>query len=58
MMAAAGDVTVVDVEHLFFFFDMECYEIYTPGIFVQRIVHAPDVYKAIEKRTVRPKAAA
>ena len=57
MMAAAGDVTIAEVEHLFFFFDMECYEIYTPGIFVQRLVHAPGVYKPIEKRTVRPKVA-
>jgi 3-oxoacid CoA-transferase subunit A len=26
--------------------------VHTPGIFVQRVVHVPDVEKRIEKRTV------
>ncbi len=29
---------------------------HTPGIFVQRVVHVPDVDKRIEKRTVRATA--
>ena len=28
-------------------------DVHTPGIFVQRVVHAPEVEKRIEKRTVR-----
>jgi 3-oxoacid CoA-transferase subunit A len=58
MMAAAGDVTVVEVEHLVETGDIDGDDIHTPGIFVQRIVHAPNLYKPIEKRTTRPKLAA
>ena len=57
MMAAAGDVTVCEVEHLVGIGELDPDAIHSPGIFVQRIVHAPDVYKPIEKRTTRPKAA-
>ena len=57
MMAAAGDVTVCEVEHLVAIGELDADAIHSPGIFVQRIVHAPDVYKPIEKRTTRPKAA-
>ncbi len=28
-------------------------QVHTPGIFVQRVVHVPDVEKRVEKRTVR-----
>jgi len=58
MMAAAGDVTVVEVEHLVEIGDLEGDAIHSPGIFVQRVVHAPDVHKPIEKRTTRPRQAA
>jgi 3-oxoacid CoA-transferase subunit A len=27
--------------------------VHTPGVFVQRVVHTPDVEKRIERRTVR-----
>ncbi len=57
MMAAAGEVTVVQVEHLVEIGEIDADAIHVPGIFVQRIVHAPGVAKAIEKRTTRPKAA-
>ena len=57
MMAAAGDVTVCEVEHLVETGEIDGDDIHSPGIFVQRIVHAPDVYKPIEKRTTRSKAA-
>ena len=57
MMAAAGDVTVCEVEHLVEIGEIDADAVHSPGIFVQRIVHAPDVHKPIEKRTVRPKAA-
>lgn len=58
MMAAAGDLTVCEVEHLVEVGEIDGDAVHTPGIFVQRIVHVPEVYKPIEKRTTRPKAAA
>jgi 3-oxoacid CoA-transferase subunit A len=57
IMAAAADLTIAEVEHLVPTGEIDGDAVHTPGIFVQRIVHAPGVYKAIEKRTTRPKAA-
>jgi 3-oxoacid CoA-transferase subunit A len=57
MMAAAGAVTIAEVEHLVETGEIDGDDIHTPGIFVQRIVHAPGQNKPIEKRTTRPKAA-
>ena len=36
--------------------DLDPAQVHTPGIFVQRVVHVPDVDKRIEKRTVRTTA--
>src|SRR6202034_873855 len=47
MMASAGKVTVVEVEHLVEAGEIEPDQIHTPGIFVQRIVHVPDAVKRI-----------
>jgi 3-oxoacid CoA-transferase subunit A len=58
MMAAAGKVTVAEVEHLVQAGEIDKDAIHTPGIFVQRIVHTPNVAKLIEQRTTRPRAAA
>jgi len=58
MMAAAGKVTVAQVEHLVEAGELDPDMIHTPGIFVQRIVHTPNVAKLIEKRTTRPRIAA
>ncbi len=58
MMASAGKITVAQVEHLVKAGDIDPDEIHTPGIFVQRVVHAPNVAKPIEKRTTRPRIAA
>src|SRR4030081_3468989 len=58
MMATAGKVTVAEVEHLVAVGDIDPEAIHTPGIFVQRIVHAPNAAKPIEKRTTRPRIAA
>ena len=58
MMATAGKVTVVQAEHLVECGEIPPDEIHTPGIFVQRIVHVPNFYKPIEKRTTRPRLAA
>jgi 3-oxoacid CoA-transferase subunit A len=56
MMATAGKVTVVQVEHLVEAGEIDPDQIHTPGIFVQRIVHVPDAPKRIEQRTVRKRA--
>ncbi len=58
MMATAGKVTVAEVEHLVAAGEIDPDAIHTPGIFVQRIVHAPNAIKPIEKRTTRPRIAA
>jgi 3-oxoacid CoA-transferase subunit A len=58
MMASAGKITVAQVEHLVKAGDIHPDEIHTPGIFIQRVVHAPNVAKPIEKRTTRPRIAA
>jgi len=58
MMATAGKVTVAQVEHLVAAGQIDPDAIHTPGIFVQRIVHAPNAAKLIEQRTTRPRNAA
>ena len=58
MMATAGKVTVAQVEHLVDGGKIDPDAIHTPGIFVQRIVHAPNTAKLIEQRTTRPRNAA
>jgi 3-oxoacid CoA-transferase subunit A len=57
MMATAGKITVVEVEHLVEPGEIEPDQIMTPGIFVQRIVHVKDAVKRIEVRTVRKRNA-
>ena len=58
IMATAGRVTVVQVEHLVAPGGIDPDHIVTPGIFVQRIVHVPGVEKKIEQRTTRKREAA
>ncbi len=58
MIAAAGKVTVAEVEHLVAAGEIDPDTIHTPGIFIQRIVHAPNIAKLIEQRTTRPRIAA
>jgi 3-oxoacid CoA-transferase subunit A len=58
MMATAGKITVVEVEHLFQPGELDPDEIHTPGIFVQRIVHIPEAKKHIEQRTTRKRSTA
>ena len=53
MCAAAGKITVAEVEHLVEIGELAPDEIHTPGIYVQRLVHNPNVEKRIEQRTVR-----
>jgi len=57
MMAAAGKVTVAEVEQLVQAGEIGPDVIHTPGTFVHRVVHVPNVAKLIEQRTTRPRAA-
>ena len=52
LCAAAGRVTIAEVEELLEPGQLDPMDVHTPGIFVQRVVHVPDVEKRIEKRTV------
>lgn len=54
LCATAGRVTIAEVEELVEPGDLNPMHVHTPGIFVQRVVHTPDVEKRIEKRTVSP----
>ena len=56
MMATAAKVTIAEVEHLVEPGELDPDHIVTPGIFVQRIVHVPNVRKRIEQRTVRKRS--
>jgi 3-oxoacid CoA-transferase subunit A len=56
LCAAAGRTTIAQVEELVRPGELDPMQIHTPGIFVQRVVHAPNVEKRIEKRTVRARS--
>lgn len=58
VMASAGKVTVVEVEHLVDIGEINPDHIMTPGIYVDRLIKLDKVIKHIEKRTTRPRAAA
>lgn len=51
--AAAGRVTIAEVEHLVEPGEIDPALVHTPGIHVHRVVHVPDAVKRIEKETVR-----
>jgi len=53
LCAAAGRLTIAEVEELVAPGQLDPAEVDTPGIFVQRVVHVPDGEKRIEKRTTR-----
>jgi 3-oxoacid CoA-transferase subunit A len=57
MMATAARMTIVQCEHLVEPGEIDGDAIHTPGIYVKRIVHVPNVVKRIEQRTTRPRAA-
>jgi 3-oxoacid CoA-transferase subunit A len=52
LCAMAGQVTIAEVEELVEPGELDPEHIHLPGIFVQRIVVAPEIEKRIEKRTV------
>lgn len=53
MMAAAGKVTVAEVEALVDVGELDPNFIHTPGIYVQRVIECSGYEKRIERRTVR-----
>jgi 3-oxoacid CoA-transferase subunit A len=53
MMATAAKVTVAQVEHLVQPGEIDPDHIVTPGIYIQRIIHALNIEKRIEQRTTR-----
>lgn len=53
LCAAAGAITVAEVEELLEPGEIDPTHVHTPGIFVQRVVHIPHPEKRIEKRTIR-----
>ena len=52
LCAAAGRVTIAEVEELVEPGQLDPAQVHTAGIFVQRVVHVPGGEKRIEKRTV------
>jgi 3-oxoacid CoA-transferase subunit A len=50
--AAAGRITIAEVEHLVEPGEIDPDAVHTPGIHVQRVVHVPDAEKPVEIRTV------
>lgn len=58
VMAAAGKVTVAEVEQLVDIGDIDPDHIMTAGIYIDRLIKLDKVTKHIEKRTTRPRAAA
>ncbi|HAG61025.1 MAG TPA: succinyl-CoA--3-ketoacid-CoA transferase, partial [Arthrobacter bacterium] len=56
--AMAGRITIAEVEELVEPGELDPEHVHVPGIFVQRVVLAPDGEKRIEKRTVALKQAA
>ncbi|AKQ45275.1 succinyl-CoA:3-ketoacid-CoA transferase [Rufibacter radiotolerans] len=53
MMAAAGKITIAEVEELVPVGELDPNQIHTPGIYVQRIFQGKDYEKRIEQRTTR-----
>lgn len=56
MIAAAGKVTVAEVEELVDVGTLDPDQIHTPGIYVQRIFQGRNYVKPIEQRTVRKRS--
>jgi 3-oxoacid CoA-transferase len=54
MMAAAGKITIAEVEELVPVGGLDPAQIHTPGIYVQRIFQGKNYEKRIEQRTIAP----
>lgn len=57
MMAAAGKITIAEVEELLPAGELDPNEIHIPGVYVQRIFEGKNYEKRIEQRTVRSQEA-
>ena len=53
VMATAGKITVVEVEHLLENGEIESDKIHTPGIYVDRIIQGKSYSRSIENLTTR-----
>ncbi|MBX2966186.1 MAG: CoA transferase subunit A [Cyclobacteriaceae bacterium] len=53
MMAAAGKITIAEVEELVPLGELDPNQIHTPGIYVQRIFEGENYEKRIEQKTIR-----
>ncbi len=53
MMAAAGRVTIAEVEEVVEIGGMDPHQVHTPSIYVQRFICCPHQEKRVERRTVR-----
>lgn len=53
LCAAAGRITIAQVEELVEPGEIDPMTVHTPGIFVQRVVHVTGIDKPVEKKTVR-----
>jgi len=51
--AAAGRITIAEVEHLVEPGEIDPAQVHTPGVHVHRVVHVPNPIKRIERETVR-----
>jgi 3-oxoacid CoA-transferase subunit A len=49
----AGRLTIAEVEHLDPD-DVSAWEVHTPGVFLQLVLHVPDTENRIERHTTRP----
>ena len=56
MVATAGKITVVEVEHLVEIGELDPDQVHTSGVFVQRIFQGSGYEKRIEQRTIRKDA--
>lgn len=56
MMAAAGKITIAEVEELVEPGQLDPDHVHTPGIYVQRIILGKDYEKPIEQRTTRKRS--
>ena len=56
MMATAAEVTVAEVEQLFEPGELDPDCIHTPGVYIKRMIHVPNIDKRIEQRTIRKRA--
>lgn len=55
VMATAGKVTIVEVEHIVAAGDLDGDAVHTPGIFVDRIIQGENYERRIENLTTRPR---